>query len=117
MAALRLQPEGHLAQPQPGLADASRELRVFGGVEDVEPPGLHRDRSGLQRRVMGQRVDAARKARHDDETGFAQVAGQVPGHARAERRGIARADDGHGRAVQKRRIAQGPQDRRRVGDA
>ena len=114
MAALWLEAERHLAEPEAGLADAFRKLRVLGRVEHVEPARLHRHGSGLEHRLVGKRVDAPRKARDDHISRLAQLACQPPRHARAERRGVARAHHGQARPAQERQVPQRPEDRRRV---
>ena len=61
----------------------------------------HADRAGLQRRDVGALVDAARQAGHDDVSRLAEAARQPVGERQAGGRGVARADDGDGRLLQR----------------
>ncbi len=64
---------------------------------------------------MRRRVDAAREARDDRDARRAEIGGELAGHARAERGGRARADQGHHRPRHNLLISLDPEHGRRVG--
>ena len=61
----------------------------------------HADRARLQRRDMGAQVDAAREAGDHDIARLPQPARQPVGEGEPGGRGVARADDGDGRLLQR----------------
>ena len=70
------------------------ERDMLGRIDMVMTAGEHGDGSGGDARAMRRRVDAAREARHDHKTGFAEFAREPFGEFHAGRRRIARADNG-----------------------
>ncbi len=65
---------------------------------------------------VGGGIDPAGQAGDDGKSGFGQTGGQPSRHADAKGRGVAGTDHADGGAVQQRDVAQGPQDRRSIGD-
>lgn len=95
--------------------DLRGKLGIFFGVDDIHTASHHRHGAAVQRRTMRLGVDAARKARDHHLPRLPQAFGKPACHPQAQRRGVARTHHRHHRARQQRHIAQGPKDRRRIG--
>ena len=86
------------------------------GIDVIVAAGEHRDGAGREARAMRGRIDAAREARSDHETGFAELAREALGEFQSGRRRIARADHRDHRPRQRGEIAAHREQRRRVVD-
>jgi len=78
----------------------SASARCSLGVEAPEAAGEHGGRAGLQRGLVGSAVNAARQTGYDEQPRLAELPGQGRREALAERRGVARADDGDRRTME-----------------
>jgi hypothetical protein len=81
-------------------ADPRLEFCVLRRVGPIDAAGENRDRAARQRRVMSGAIDAAGKARHDDECGFAERAGKESTELSAGGGALPRSDDGDRRPVE-----------------
>ena len=107
------------ADHRPLLLNPPEQVRVFPGVNPVQPAGQHGDGApaGLQRAAMGDAVDAQGQAADDGEAVGGQIAGEAGGGALAVFGGRAGADYRQAAVVGVRLQRAGIiQHRRRVGD-
>ena len=107
-------PGGRSADDQPDLHHPRLPRLVLGRIEDVDAARRAADRAAVHRPVVSRGVDAPGKAGHDDQSLLAKVVRQSPRKAAGGRRGVAGADDRHGLPLEKREIALGDEQRRRV---
>ena len=94
----RLGARRHFGDHQPALGHRLLPRLVLGRVEDVDAAGDDADRASLQRAVVRRAVDAAGKARHDDQVVLPELVGKPARKAARGGRSVARADDRHRRA-------------------
>lgn len=113
----RLPAERHLAELGTAVVDdVLGEADVVGRIDAVEPTSEHGDGAGSERGFVGGSVDAARQAGSDDIAVLAKVAGKPFGDLDPRYRGVARTDDGDGRAGKDRGVAVHRDQRRSVVD-
>ena len=91
---LRHGAERRLANDHAARHDFLVERGILFGIDHVDATAHDRERAGLERAVMGRRVDATRHAGDNREAGGAQIRGQLAGEADAVGRGVARPHHG-----------------------
>ena len=116
MARPRFEARRLLGEKQAALADLPLPLGILGRIDDVDAAGDDRNRAGFKRSVVRSRIDAARQARDDRDILHAQPLRKLAREAAGRGGGVARADHGDGAFLQKVRVSQHRDDRRRVVD-
>jgi hypothetical protein len=111
----RRQPR-HLGDERAVRPDRIREVVVLRRIDAVVAAGEHGDRARGETAAVGGGVDAACQAGDHGEAGVAEVAREPLGEAQAGSRGVARADNGDRRQVERRRPPAHRQERRGVVD-
>ena len=111
VAGLWRQAEGSFRKGAALFGDLCRQLDIFRRIDTIEPARMDCDRAARQRRIVGDGINAAGQTGGYDDARLRQVARQCPSHAQGQRGGVARADDGDGRAGQDGRITLRPENR------
>ena len=104
-------PNGISESLRPRAAISAASAGVLRRIDLVDAAGLHGDGAGGERGAVGGGVDAAGEAGGDHEAVCAEVGGEPRGHAAAERRGVAGADQRHRRPRGERRRRRAPRGR------
>jgi hypothetical protein len=116
IAGARLPAELHFGDECALLQNGVGERGVLGRIDAVVAAGEHGDGAGGEAAPVCRGVDAARQAGCNREPRFAELARQPLGEAHARGRGIARADDRHGRQGERSGVAAHGEKRRGIVD-
>jgi hypothetical protein len=104
-ARARFSAGGHLRDKEPALANRFLPRGILGRVDHVDSTGHDRDRSAVERTVVGGAVDPPRQSGHDGRAFASEVVGEAACEAARRRRGVPRADDRDHRPLEQRAIA------------
>jgi hypothetical protein len=108
--------EGHFGDCCTVLQNRCSKLDMLAPIDVIVPAGEHRDGASRKTRPVRGGIDATRYARRDNETGFAEVAGEPLGDLDPSRRSVAGADHRDHRAAQRRVLTTHRHERRRIVD-